>query len=141
MDATLTNPATGRLSVQTVERLHRLFGGDARVEEMILRFIAEKYGAATLLHLPPQVAKEILKRPADFIQAAKKILEQNNIVELDRLGRIEPPPVVERVRGIGQHRRTAKFLRHFIPGFRELCRQPMSGLVWDLPDIGMTGER
>jgi hypothetical protein len=75
MDATLTNPDTGRLSVQTVERLHRLLGGDVRVEEMILRFIADKYGAATLLHLPPHVAKEILKRPADFIQAAKNYCE------------------------------------------------------------------
>lgn len=75
MDATLTNPATGRLSVQTVERLHRLLGGDPRVEEMILRFIADKYGARNLLYLPPHVAKEILKRPADFIQAAKNYCE------------------------------------------------------------------
>lgn len=75
MDATLTNPATGRLSVQTVERLHRLLGGDARVEEMILRFIAERYGAKNLLYLPPQVAKEILRRPVDFIQAAKNYCE------------------------------------------------------------------
>lgn len=69
------NPATGRLSVQTVERLHRLLGGDARVEGMILKFIADKYGAATLLHLPPQVAREILKRPVDFILAAKNHCE------------------------------------------------------------------
>lgn len=75
MDATLTNPETGRLPVQTVERLHRLLGGDVRVEEMILRFIADKYGAAGLLYLPPHVAKEILKRPADFIQAAKNYCE------------------------------------------------------------------
>jgi hypothetical protein len=71
----LSNPATGRLSVQTVERLHRLLGGDVRVEEMILRFIADRYGAKNLLYLPPQVAKEILKRPADFIQAAKNHCE------------------------------------------------------------------
>jgi hypothetical protein len=71
----ISNPATGRLSVQTVERLHRLLGGDVRVEEMILRFIADKYGAKNLLYLPPQVAKEILKRPADFIQAAKNYCE------------------------------------------------------------------
>ena len=75
MDQELSNPATGRLSVQTVERLHRLLGGDVRVEGMILRFIADKYGAVTLLHLPPNVAKEILKRPADFIQAAKNHCE------------------------------------------------------------------
>jgi hypothetical protein len=34
----------GRLPVQMVERLHRVIGGDARVEEMILRFIDERYG-------------------------------------------------------------------------------------------------
>ena len=71
MDASLTNPATGRLSVQTVERLHRLLGGDAHVEGMVLQFIADKYGAQNLIHLPPPVAKEILKRPADFLRAVK----------------------------------------------------------------------
>ena len=71
MDASLTNPATGRLSVQTVERLHRLLGGDAHVEGMVLQFIADKYGAKNLLYLPPHVAKEILKRPADFLRAVK----------------------------------------------------------------------
>jgi len=45
------------------------------VEGMILQFIADKYGSVTLLHLPPHVAKEILKRPADFIQAAKNHCE------------------------------------------------------------------
>ncbi|MGC3956649.1 MAG: hypothetical protein QM813_01335 [Verrucomicrobiota bacterium] len=71
----ISNPATGRLSVQTVERLHRLLGGDVRVEGMILRFIADHYGAAGLLYLPNNVAKEILKRPADFIQAVKNYCE------------------------------------------------------------------
>ena len=75
MDATLTNPATGRLSVQTVEWLHRLLGGDPRVEEMILQFVADKYGAKNLFYLPPHVTKEILKRPADFIRAAKQHCE------------------------------------------------------------------
>ncbi len=75
MEDGLSNPATGRLSVQTVERLHRLLGGDARVEGMILQFIADRYGAKNLLYLPPHVAKEILKRPADFIVAAKNHCE------------------------------------------------------------------
>ena len=75
MDEPLTNSETGRLSVQTVERLHRLLAGDPRVEGMILQFIADKYGARTLLHLPVPVAKAILKRPADFIQAAKNHCE------------------------------------------------------------------
>jgi len=71
----ISNPATGRLSVQTVERLHRLLGGDPRVEEMILQFIADKYGAKNLLYLPPHVAKEVLKRPADFLRAVKEHCE------------------------------------------------------------------
>jgi len=75
MNESLSNPATGRLSVQTVERLHRLLGGDVRVEGMILTFIKDRYAAATLLHLPPHVAREILKRPADFIRAAKDYCE------------------------------------------------------------------
>ena len=75
MEDEVSNPATGRLSVQTVERLHRLLGGDVRLEDMILRFIADRYGAPTLLHLPPHVAREILKRPADFIRAAKNHCE------------------------------------------------------------------
>jgi hypothetical protein len=75
MDATLNNPETGRLSVQTVEHLHRLLGGEARVEDMVLQFIADKYGAKNLLYLPPHIAKEILRRPADFIRAAKQHCE------------------------------------------------------------------
>ena len=75
MDASLTNPATGRLSVQTVERLHRLVGGDPHVEGMVLQFIAKEYGAATLLHLPPDVAMKIFKRPADFLRAVKDYCE------------------------------------------------------------------
>jgi hypothetical protein len=72
MDASLS---TSRLPVQTVEYLHRLVGGDARVEEMILRFIADKYGAANLFQIPPHVATQIVRRPADFIRAAKKHCE------------------------------------------------------------------
>ncbi len=66
---------TGRLSVQTVEHLHRLLGGDGRVEDMVLRFIADRYHAKSLLHLPPAVAREILRRPADFLTAVKKHCE------------------------------------------------------------------
>ena len=61
-----------RLPVQVVEHLHRLLGGDARTEEMVLQFIADKYVARNLLYLPSHVAKQILKRPADFIRAAKQ---------------------------------------------------------------------
>lgn len=74
MDVTL-NPETGRLPVQVVEHLHRLLGGDAHVEGMVLQFIADKYGAKNLLYLPPHVAKQILKRPADFLRAVKEHCE------------------------------------------------------------------
>ena len=65
----------GRLPVQSIERLHRLLGGDARVEDMILRFIGDRYRARNLLHLPAHVAEAALHRPADFIRAAKQHCE------------------------------------------------------------------
>ena len=68
-------PRPGRLPVQVVEHLHRLVGGDAHVEDMVLQFIADKYAAPNLLHLPPQVASQIIKRPADFLRAAKQHCE------------------------------------------------------------------
>ena len=43
--------ATPRLSVQDVQRLHRLLEGDPRVEQMILDFILAKYGAKGLWFL------------------------------------------------------------------------------------------
>ena len=80
MDATRNpekgaEPRPGKLSVQTVEHLHRLLCGDARVEEMVLKFIGDKYGTKNLLHLPAHVAKEIIRRPADFIRAVKQHCE------------------------------------------------------------------
>ncbi len=75
MEPNLINPATGRLSVQTVERLHRLLSGDPHVEEMILRFMSDKYRARNFFYLPEHVAREIVKRPADFIRAAKRHCE------------------------------------------------------------------
>jgi hypothetical protein len=41
-------------------------------EEMILRFVAQRYGARNLVYLPAHVAAQVLKRPADFIRAAKR---------------------------------------------------------------------
>ena len=67
--------------MQIVERLHRLLGGDARTESMVLQFIADRYGAASLLHLPPHVASAILKRPADFLTAAKQHCEPELLAE------------------------------------------------------------
>lgn len=60
-----------RLTVAEVERLHGLLGGDPVTEEMIIRFIAEKYQAKSLLELPRKVAQEVFRRPADFIRAVK----------------------------------------------------------------------
>ncbi len=41
-------------------------------EEMILRFIAARYGAKNLFYLPPKVAEAVIERPWDFIRAAKQ---------------------------------------------------------------------
>ena len=71
----LANPATGRLSVQTVERLHRLIGGDPRTEQMVNQFIEDKWGAKNLLYVPADKAREILRRPADFLRAVKQHCE------------------------------------------------------------------
>ncbi len=54
-----------------VLRMERMVGGDRVVEEEILRFIGERYGARSLVYLPPHVAAAVLKRPGDFIRAAK----------------------------------------------------------------------
>ena len=64
-----------RLSIAEVQRLERLLEGDPRTEEMILRFITDKYGAESLLDLTPKVAEQIVRRPADFIRAAKQHCE------------------------------------------------------------------
>lgn len=64
-----------RLSPREVERLHHALGGDPRTEEMILRFIGDRWGAKNLFYLPPKVAAEALRRPADFIRAAKQYCE------------------------------------------------------------------
>jgi len=61
-----------RLTVGEVERLHQLLGGDPRTEEMVLRFIADKYGARNLFFLPRRVAKQVFERPADFLRAVKQ---------------------------------------------------------------------
>ncbi len=64
-----------REAVARAAKLHRAIGGDARVEEMILRFIADRYGAKSLIYLPANVAQAALKRPSDFVHAAKQHCE------------------------------------------------------------------
>ncbi len=61
-----------RLPVAVVARLERLVGGDPVTEWEILLFIGHRYGARSLFYLPPHVAEQVLKRPADFIRAAKR---------------------------------------------------------------------
>ncbi len=56
----------------TVVRLERLVGGEPGLEAMVLRFIADKYGAKSLLHLSPELGAKILRRPADFLRAVKQ---------------------------------------------------------------------
>ena len=61
----------GRLWPRDVERLHRVLGGDPVTEDIVLRFIAARYRARNLLFLPGHVASEMLKRPEDFLRAAR----------------------------------------------------------------------
>ena len=63
---------SGRLPISTVQRIERLVGGDLVAEDQILRFILARYGAKSLLYLPPHVAAQVCKRPADFVRAAKR---------------------------------------------------------------------
>ncbi len=67
----MENTQPTRLTVAEVERLHALLGGDPRTEEMIIRFIGDRYGAPSLFEVPWAVAAQIQRRPADFIRAAK----------------------------------------------------------------------
>ena len=71
-DTPTIDPHTGRLRTVDVKRIHEAVGGDPVTEELILRFIADRYGARNLLHLTPKVAAEILRRPVEFLRAAKR---------------------------------------------------------------------
>jgi len=74
MDIAL-NPETGRLPVQVVEHLHRLVGGDGRTEKMVDDYIKFRWRAKNLFYVPPKAAGEIIRRPADFLTAAKNYSE------------------------------------------------------------------
>ena len=60
-----------RLPMATVQRIERLIGGDPVTEELVLRFISARYRATSLMQLPRHVGAEVVKRPADFVRAAK----------------------------------------------------------------------
>jgi len=65
------NPKTGRLPVQVVEHLHRLLGGDPQLEQMVVKYIQFRWQAKDLFCIPAKAASEIIRRPADFLKAAK----------------------------------------------------------------------
>src|SRR5438093_10724050 len=50
-----------------------------------------------------------------FILTAEKILQQDNIANLDRIMAIDSSPVVEWVGGVGEHRRAPEHPRHLMP--------------------------
>ena len=57
------------------QHLERVLGGDPVTEAMVIRFIGHRWGAPSLCELPAKVATEALRRPADFIRAAKEHCE------------------------------------------------------------------
>ena len=71
----MNTPTKACLTASELDRLERLLGGDVHVEEMVLRFIADKYKAQNLSYLPRHVARQIFMRPADFLRAVKKHCE------------------------------------------------------------------
>lgn len=75
MTATL-NPDTNRLTIETVQNMERLIGGDPVTEQLILNFIEKKWKVPDLMRLPVKVAQNILNRPTDFIAAAKRFESQ-----------------------------------------------------------------
>ncbi len=64
-----------RLPVRMVERLHAALAGDPVTEGYVLAFIEAHFGASSLFGLPAKVAEEALRRPADFLRAAKRFCE------------------------------------------------------------------
>jgi hypothetical protein len=73
--ATGAEPRPGRLPVDVVQHIHRLVGGDARTEKMVEDFIKFRWQAQNLFYIPPKVASEIIRRPADFLTAVKNHCE------------------------------------------------------------------
>src|SRR5262245_12227313 len=63
------------LGLRTVERLHALLAGDPVTEGMVLTFIGARYEARNLFFLSAKVAEQVLRRPTDFMRAAKQFCE------------------------------------------------------------------
>ncbi|MEI6195336.1 MAG: hypothetical protein WCS42_13510 [Verrucomicrobiota bacterium] len=60
-----------RLPVDVVEHIHRLVGGDARTEDMVLDYVEFRWKKRDLFYIPAAAATQIIRRPADFLTAAK----------------------------------------------------------------------
>ena len=78
-----------RLPVPLVQHLHQLLGGDARLEKMVLDYIAFRWQAKNLFYVPPKAAGEIIRRPADFLRAAKDHCEPELSFPMGTFGKAE----------------------------------------------------
>ena len=81
------NPETGtepqpiKLPVDVVAHIHRLVGGDARTEDMVLDYVEFRWKKRDLFYIPAAVATQIIRRPADFLRAAKQHREPELLAE------------------------------------------------------------
>ena len=60
-----------RLTAQEVWQLERLVGDDVEDQEAVLAFISHFYSADNLFWVPRRVYEEIVRRPGDFVRAAR----------------------------------------------------------------------
>ncbi len=59
------------IGIETVRALEKLVGQDPKRQLAVLEFIGERYGSAGLHRLPRHVAREIRRRPGDFLKAVR----------------------------------------------------------------------
>jgi hypothetical protein len=64
------------LPLHYIHQLHRVLEGDPVQEGWVLDYILHRWKAPSLLYLPPDIAVEILKRPASFLKKAKEYSER-----------------------------------------------------------------
>ena len=65
-------PEGERLPVDLVRALDRLLAGDPVTEQLVLDFIAARWGAPSLFFLPRPVADAARARHLDFLRAARR---------------------------------------------------------------------
>ncbi len=61
-----------RLPLATVRHLDRVLGGDPVTEDLVVQYIAARWGARNLFYVPRDKAADILKNPAAFIGSLKR---------------------------------------------------------------------